>query len=170
MTDDFKIVDEWRPGAIGDIVSLHGRHYASRWGFGPYFEAKVAADLAEFIKQRHQHPSRLWCVVDSLERVVGSVAIDGRHGLDHGAHLRWFILDQRCQGLGLGSRLLDTALGFCRDSGFAQVTLWTFAGLQDARRLYESRGFALAEEWPGTTWGKAVTEQRFELSLSPAGP
>lgn len=165
MSDDFTIVAGWRPGAIGDIVALHGRYYAQRWGFGPFFEAKVAADLADFIKHRHQHPSQLWCAVDGFDRLVGSVAIDGSHGRQTGAHLRWFILDQRCRGVGLGSRLLDGALGFCRDEGFARVTLWTFAGLHEARRLYESRGFTLAEEMPGTTWGKPVTEQRFELAL-----
>lgn len=163
--DDIKIVAEWRPGAIGDIVALHGRYYALRWGFGPFFEAKVAAELAEFVRQRHQHPSQLWCAVDGLDRVAGSVVIDGSHGPESSAHLRWFILDPRCQGQGLGSRLLDAALAFCRDNGFAGIHLWTFAGLQDARRLYESRGFILKQELPGTTWGKPVTEQRFELVL-----
>ena len=162
---DFSVVAEWRPGAIGDIVSLHGRYYASRWSFGPYFEAKVAAELAEFTKQRHQYPSRLWCALDAMDRVMGSVVIDGSHGREAGAHLRWFILDPRCQGLGLGSQLLDAALEFCRQEGFASVHLWTFAGLSDARRLYESRGFALTQELPGTTWGKPVAEQRFELAL-----
>ncbi|RAU23456.1 N-acetyltransferase [Paramagnetospirillum kuznetsovii] len=163
MADDIIIAAGWRAGAIGDIVALHGRYYAQRWAFGPFFEAKVASDLAEFIKQLHQHPSQLWCAMDSMGRVVGAIAIDGRHGRDQGAHLRWFILDSCCRGLGLGSRLLDTALAFCRDADFARVSLWTFEGLVEARRLYESRGFALAEELSGQTWGKTVTEQRFEL-------
>lgn len=163
MTDQFRIAEDWSPGIIGDIVALHGRYYAERWGFGPYFEAKVASELAAFVKSRHLHPSRLWRVVDGHDRVVGSVVVDGCHGIADHAHLRWFILDRGCQGLGLGSRLLDTALLFCAEAGFARVALWTFAGLHEARRLYESRGFVLAEERPGETWGKPVTEQRFEL-------
>ena len=45
---------------------------------------------------------------------------------------------------------------------FRSVQLWTFQGLDAARRLYESYGFQLEEEWPGAQWGKEVVEQRFE--------
>ena len=31
------------PGAIGKVVELHGTYYAQHWGFGLFFEAKVAA-------------------------------------------------------------------------------------------------------------------------------
>lgn len=165
MLDDISIVAGWQAGVLGDIISLHGRYYALRWNFGPYFEAKVASELADFVRSRHLHPSQLWCVVDSMDRVLGSIVVDGSHGLDNGAHLRWFILDQRCQGLGLGSKLMDAALEFCRQQGFRRIYLWTFAGLHDARRLYESRGFVLVQELPGKTWGVSVTEQRFELVL-----
>ena len=46
------------------------------------------------------------------------------------------------------------------------MRLWTFAGLDAARRLYERAGFRLAEERRGTQWGIEVTEQRFELCLA----
>jgi len=42
MTNDFI------PGAIGTIAALHGTYYAAQWGFGAYFEAKVARELADF--------------------------------------------------------------------------------------------------------------------------
>ncbi len=41
------------------------------------------------------------------------------------------------------------------------VHLWTFRGLDAARRLYEANGFALVEEQPGRQWGEEVIEQRF---------
>jgi hypothetical protein len=53
-------------------------------------------------------------------------------------------------------------MAFCDDQGFASVQLWTFRGLDAARRLYESYGFQLKEEWPGAQWGKEMVEQRFE--------
>ena len=165
MNDDLRIEAGWQPGAIGDITALHGRYYALHWNFGPFFEAKVASELAAFIRDRHRHPSQIWCALDAADRVVGSVVIDGSKGAETGAHLRWFIVDAKVQGLGAGARLLDAALAFCRANGFGRVTLWTFAGLNGARHLYESRGFTLAEERPGDTWGTPVTEQRFELAL-----
>jgi len=165
MRDDIHIQAGWRPGLLGDIVGLHGRHYALHWNFGPFFEAKVAGELAEFVRRRHQSPSELWCAADGNDRFAGSVVIDGGKGLEHPAHLRWFIVDSSCQGLGIGARLLDAAVDFCRGRGFGGVELWTFAGLHPARHLYQSRGFALTDERSGQTWGSPVTEQRFELSL-----
>ena len=156
----------YAPGALGAIVQLHGAYYARHWGFGTYFEAKVAADLAAFLTP----DDRLWCARQE-DRVVGALAIDGSHGGTSGppgktdAHLRWFIVAQALQGRGLGRRLLQAALAFCRAREFRSVYLWTFAGLDPARRLYEAQGFRLAEEAPAATWGKTVTEQRFVLDI-----
>ncbi len=57
------------------------------------------------------------------------------------------------------------AIEFCRRTGFKRVYLWTFAGLDRARHLYEKFGFKLSEQHEGNQWGKKVIEQRFELSL-----
>jgi len=39
--------------------------------------------------------------------------------------------------------------------------LWTFRGLDAARRLYESVGFSLVEELKVTQWGQEIDEQRY---------
>ena len=44
-----------------------------------------------------------------------------------------------------------------------RVFLSTFAGLDEARHLYEKHGFKLCEECEGDQWGVTVTEQLFEL-------
>ena len=72
------------------------------------------------------------------------------------------VLIGRFQPLHLGHlALLQQALAFCDQQAFEATQLWTFSGLDAARRLYESSGFTLAEEWPGQQWGETVTEQRF---------
>lgn len=43
-----KIITEFAPGSLGTIIALHGQHYAQNWGFGTFFEAKVAHELAAF--------------------------------------------------------------------------------------------------------------------------
>ena len=58
-------------------------------------------------------------------------------------------------------KLLNEALAFCDSQGFAAVQLWTFSGLNAARRLYESFGFTLHKEWQGDQWGRMMTEQQF---------
>ena len=42
------------PGAIGRITELHGSYYHKHWGFGQFFEAKVATDLVEVTEQRFE--------------------------------------------------------------------------------------------------------------------
>ena len=142
------------------LVEMHARYYGREWGFGDYFRNKVAGDLVEFRSALPDADCRLWFARRG-ETTAGSIAIDGRNAATHGAHLRWFIVDDIARGSGAGARLIDTALAFCAERSFPSVYLWTFAGLDAARRLYEARGFALVEENDARTWGAAVREQRF---------
>jgi GNAT superfamily N-acetyltransferase len=154
-------VGGWQPGTLGQVVSLHGRYYAREWGFGPYFEAKVAAGMAEFIPRLD--PSRdLFLAARRGAHLLASITIDGSETEADEAHLRWFITSDAARGTGIGRRLMTEAMAFCDRVGFALVYLDTFKGLDAARHLYEAHGFALTSEQPDTTWGVEVTEQRFE--------
>src|SRR6516225_1958300 len=64
------------PGAIGKVVELHGTYYARHWGFGVFFEAKVAAGLSEFLNRYDESHDGFWVAVDG-QRIVGSITIDG---------------------------------------------------------------------------------------------
>ena len=161
---EIKLHGGYRPGAIGRVVELHGAYYAENWGFGPYFEAKVARELAEFMDRYDERRDGFWTAV-SNGRVAGAVAIDGSLAHTQGAHLRWFIVSGACRGTGLGGALLNRALNFCRDCGYGRVYLWTFAGLEAAAHLYRKAGFTLVTSQRGRQWGTEVVEQRHELTL-----
>ncbi|MDP2788851.1 MAG: GNAT family N-acetyltransferase, partial [bacterium] len=81
------------------------------------------------------------------------------------ARLRWFIVGSGYSGTGIGSALMEKALGFCRDAGHGKVFLWTFKGLDTARKIYEKCGFVLADEYEDGAWGNRITHQKFELNL-----
>ena len=153
------------PGAIGRVVELHGTYYQAHCGFGAFFEAKVAKELAEFFGRYDQRRDGFWTASVS-GRVEGSITIDGVHAADKGAHLRWFIMSDALRGKGVGNGLIRAAVDFCRSNGYPCVYLWTFEGLHAARHLYEKAGFILVEQCRGTQWGAEVTEQRFELRLT----
>jgi GNAT superfamily N-acetyltransferase len=141
---------------------MHAHYYAREHAFGLAFEAKVARELAEFA-QRLDHPlNQLWLGLDNTGRCVGSIAIDAQDLGGGIAHLRWFMLDDRHRGQGLGRALLERAVQSCDEHGLAAIHLWTFRGLDAARHLYESVGFQLADERSGKQWGTPVAEQRFE--------
>jgi GNAT superfamily N-acetyltransferase len=152
------------PGTLGEVVSLHGRWYARHWNFGTYFEALVARDLGAFFAAFDPRRDGFWVVRDDAAAVIGSISIVGPRALDSPARLRWFIVDERMQGRGLGRKLMQSAMQFCRDAGHRCVTLTTFAGLDAAAALYAAHGFRLTDEHVDCTWGVPVTEQRYELT------
>ena len=152
------------PGAIGRIVELHATYYYKNWGFGQFFEVKVATDLSEFLSRYDETRDGFWTAcLDGL--VEGSIAIDGIKAESEGAHLRWFILSSKLMGRGIGNRFMEEAMDFCKKRHYHRVYLWTFEGLHASRYLYEKFGFSLVEEHEGTQWGRKVNEQRFVFNL-----
>lgn len=150
-----------RSGDVGYVIYLHGLIHGRECGFDPTFEAYVAAPLAEFV----MHPSprqRLW-VAEREGRIVGCIAIVEASART--AQLRWFLVDPAARGAGLGRRLLDEALAFCKECGYAHVILWTVSTLAVAAHLYRSVGFVKTEEKPGRMWGVDVVEEKYELRL-----
>ena len=151
----------YTPGCIGRITELHADYYSRLAGFGLPFEAKVAGGLVAFFEQYQAGRDGIWLAVEG-NRIQGSIAIDGSHAEEEGAHLRWFIASEETRGTRIGSRLMDHAMEHCIAQGFRRVYLWTFEGLETARHLYERHGFRLVHQQAGDQWGKLVNEQRFE--------
>lgn len=160
VNKNIEIVSGYRAGMIGRIAEMHGNYYSKNYGFGHFFEGKVASSLAEFSERVHQECNNIWLAIYN-DQIVGSIAIDGQDLGNNEAHLRWFILDDQCRGSGVGKKLLAEAITFCDQKEFSAVQLWTFSGLDVARKLYESFGFKLAKEWEGNQWGKTMLEQQF---------
>ncbi len=65
---DVTIRSGYRPGAIARCVEMHALYYAARAGFGRDFEAKVAAELAEFTGRLDRPCNQLWLAVRELDR------------------------------------------------------------------------------------------------------
>lgn len=152
---------EIKPGDIGYIIYLHGYLYAEEYGYDSSFEAYVAIPLAEFahsIKDRE----KIW-IIENNNKIAGSMAI-----VEHSkseAQLRWLLLHPDIRGHGLGKKLMDDAISFCRACGYASIFLWTEDLLDAATQLYISKGFILTEEKTHEIWGAELTEQRYELKL-----
>jgi N-acetylglutamate synthase-like GNAT family acetyltransferase len=159
----FTIRTDLRPGDLGYLVHLHGTVYAQERGWDATFEAYVAGPLSEFVRSAADR-QRLW-IAERDGRIVGCIAIVAASPST--AQLRWFLVDPSARGSGLGKRLLQEALTFCRECGYADVILWTERSLAAAAHLYRSTGFHKVEEKPGRMWGADVVEEKYHLSLSP---
>lgn len=156
-------------GALGDITALHARYYATHWGFDIRFEAEVARELGDFALAFDPSRDGFWLATDSSDAtgaIAGSLIIDRQEIRDGGGRLRWFIIDPTLQARGLGRRLLEDSLAFCRAKGDRGLYLKTFAGLDAARKLYETVGFELVEEIHDTDWNEGgITHQTFTITF-----
>jgi GNAT superfamily N-acetyltransferase len=161
----YRIRHELKPGDLGMVVHLHGLIYAREYGLDASFEPYVAVPLAQCARDGS---GRIWIAEDGEGRVLGSIAmVDGG---EEAGQLRWFLLVPEARGIGLGRRLLATAMAYARDRGFARVFLWSFSDLIDARRLYERAGFRVSETKTSEVWGARRTEVRMDVELGTAGP
>ena len=152
------------PAVVGKITEVHGIYYYENWGLDVSFETEVGRELSEFVARFRPGQDGLW-VANAAAAFAGSVAIDGGDATDQGARLRWFIVPPAFQGAGIGRALLGKAVQFCKEVGYKRVFLWTFAGLETARYLYESVGFCLCQEHEVRQWGRDIKEQRYDLIL-----
>lgn len=150
------------PGSIGRISELHGTYYHRDWGFGLYFEAKVASELSAFLQRFDEKRDGIW-LAEKKGRIEGAIVIDGIDAENEGAHLRWFIVSDALRGKGVGRKLMDKAMAFCRGRGYKKILLWTFEWLDADRQLYEGTALRLTRQQRGEQWGTLVNEQCFEL-------
>ena len=154
----------YQTGVIGRVTHMHATYYHANWNFGPFFEAKVASEMAAFIQRYRENRDFLGTVVRQGQ-IEGAIAIDGLHAEEKGAHLRWFIVSDVLRSTGAGTLLVQNAMEFCRKNRYKMVYLWTFEGLDAARHIYEKAGFRLQKEKIGEQWGTKVKEQCFEMML-----
>lgn len=154
------------PGVIGKIIETHATYYNENWGFDATFETQVGEELSQFISAFKPSRDGFWAALkDNV--FAGAIALDGRDVGTEGARIRWFIVPQLFQGLGIGSLLLKKAVAFCADKKeIENIFLWTFEGLDQARLLYEREGFRLSEQHDVDQWGGVIREQKFNKSMS----
>src|SRR5258705_7883624 len=129
-----------RPGAL--LIRVHhafderrflapGPH--SEEGYGRFLAAQQGDDVAVFVAERDG-------------RVVGYVyaGIEPRSWKelrDVAGFIHDVVVDEGVRGLGIGTRLLETAAEWLVARGVPRVMLWTAARNTGAQRLFERLGF-----------------------------
>jgi GNAT superfamily N-acetyltransferase len=124
------------------VAELHAA-YTENWSFGVYFEARIATELAAFMSRYDDSRDGFWTATVH-GRVEGSLTIDGQHGQQQGAWLRWFISSEKLRGRGVGDALLARRSAL-RAVRFPLDLPVDFEGLHAAHNLYQRHGFILTE-------------------------
>jgi peptidyl-dipeptidase Dcp len=147
--EDIDVRTELRPGDIGYVTYLHGDLYKKEYGYGIAFEAYVAQGFYAFYSHYDPGKDRVW-VAEHGGRIVGFLLLmhrgEGGCGSDLDekvAQLRYFILDPRYRGMGLGKKLAALFLETMRERGYRRCYLWTTDELFAAAHIYRTMGFVL---------------------------
>lgn len=163
MTSEIVVRNDLRSGDIGRLIELHGELYAGEFGWDWTFEAYAAETFGRLAHQWNPARERIW-IAEQSGRIVGCIGI---LGIDHDvAQLRWFLVRPEMRGSGLGRRLIEDALTFCRSVGYTHVFLWTMASLAAAAHLYRWYGFEVTHQETVERWGAVLTEERYDLDLA----
>ena len=148
MNTDVSIRHDLRPGDLGRVIELHGRCYDTLPGYGLKFEAYVARTIAEDVLDTEAN-GRIW-LAEREGALVGCAAIVLR--AERRGQLRWVLVDPSARGIGLGKKLVDRTLDYCRSQNCHEVFLETTDGLPESEALYASLGFEVESCEPAELW------------------
>lgn len=150
----------YKPGDPSRICYFYYKLFEKQYNFNGSVEKYFMEGMLDLF--REPEGSQLW-IAEREEKIVGSIAIIKRDNTD--AQLRWFGVDMTLQGMGIGNRLVETAMRFCKDYGYKHVILWTINILNAARHLYAKYGFIMTDIKPNHEWASyPIVEEKWEYN------
>lgn len=160
---DIHIRTKILPGDLGFVIHRHGALYAEEYQYGISFEAYVAKGIYEFYKNYDPVMDRVW-ICEHNQKMIGFLLL--QHREDSTAQLRYFYLEKKYRGIGLGKKLMNLFMEFSKEAGYRSAYLWTTHELDAAAHLYKKHGFKLTESKESRAFGKPLFEQRYDLSIA----
>ena len=160
--DDIQFRRQLLPGDAGYLIYLHGSLYAREAGYNLEFETSVCKSFYEFLEAYNASKDQVFLAMHGTQ-IVGSIAVLGLSR--YIAQLRWFLVHPDFRGLGLGKKLVQDALGFCREKGYQKAYLMTTNKQEAANQLYKKQGFRKTGDKPTNLWGQHLYEERYDIDL-----
>ncbi|XP_034726362.1 N-acetyltransferase 8-like isoform X3 [Etheostoma cragini] len=130
------------PGAwVGLVYFCCHEHYAS------YVREKLRTDMQDIPGNYLSRPDDCFWVaeaeVDGRAQIVGMVAVVAKQsGKERHGELFRMIISPACRRVGLGFRMTQTVIDFCKERGFSKVVLRTTSVQTAAVALYKKLGFS----------------------------
>lgn len=161
MNQEITIRESLNAGDLGYLTYLHAKIYKNECQYDLEFEGYVCKTFYDFTQRYSPERDRIF-LAEQDGIIVGSIAILGHS--DTEAQLRWFLIEPRLRGIGLGQMLFKRAMAFCEVKGYRKIWLLTTSDQEKATAIYEKEGFKLIREDPQTIWGRVLLERMYELN------
>ena len=84
-----------------------------------------------------------YCLIDN-KKIVGTVAV--KNDDEKTALLRRLFVDPKYRGQGLGKKLVDAALKFCKENKYERICFRCTERMQNAMKLCKAYGFVETEQ------------------------
>jgi GNAT superfamily N-acetyltransferase len=112
----------------------------------PDAQSAYAVDDLHRLAETYKTPNSVFFVAEESRQIIGTCGIkaDGTET----AILRRLFVDKKFRGKGVGYKLLQEALSFCKKRGFREVVIRTSTQMDQAIRLCLSVGFVEDGRWP----------------------
>ncbi|KAL7408070.1 hypothetical protein ABVT39_017698 [Epinephelus coioides] len=138
------------PGAWVGLV-----YYCCHELYAGYVKTKLQTDMRDIPGNYMSRPDDCFWVaeaeVDGRAQIMGTVAVVAKQsGKDKHGELFRMIISPPYRQLGLGSKMTQTVVDFCKERGFSKVVLWTSSTQAAAVALYEKLGFRHVPSQMGT--------------------
>lgn len=144
---------------LGYIADLHSRIYQSEIKYNEMFHHYVFDSLSKYAKNLTN--GCIW-IATLNKRRVGAISLVKDDSRIY--QLRWFAVDPDFQGLGIGTKLLNTLMEYIAQENISDVYLWTVDELHGARKLYGQAGFQKIESKPNHEWcQREINEEKWVL-------
>lgn len=153
----------YRDADFGFVVDNQIALYETEYGFTSAAWKTYVTDAVHQLNDRFDENKDCMYIAEYRGAPAGCIAV--AHTGKGSAQLRFFFLEKAARGLGLGGRLMDLAIEFCREKRYRHVFLWTCSKLDAARYLYGKYGFRIAETKENSDWGGPMVEERWELDM-----
>lgn len=124
------------PGVKELILTILTREY-------PFDKSAYSDSDLDRIGETYGGGKDAFFVVDEEGEIVGTVGVKGES--DDDALLRRLFVNPKSRRHGYGSALLDTAVDFCRRSGYKRMFFRCTDRMSDAMKLCMKKGFRKAE-------------------------
>ena len=96
-------------------------------------------DDVDSISKAYNGPRDIFYVIDEGNKIVGTAGV--KEDTKQAALLRRVYVHSGYRGKGIGSMLMNSAIDFCRQSGYKQVVFRSTNQMQDAINLCLRKGF-----------------------------